>query len=352
MMQYKYKAFISYSRKDAKFADWLHKNLEKYHLPASLRIANPHLAKTLGKFFKDTEDLAAHSSLDDALKETLQNSEFLIVICSTASSKSHWVNEEIKYFKSIHGEDKVIPIIIDGEPNATTNPKFDNQYEAFPEALRFEVNSEGDVSKNKKNPIGGDIRDGNDSKYKALVRTISRILNVHFDDIWQRSQKRQKISRRLSIGAIIATICIITFSIYSLMKQEHLQVINNKLVRIADKKHQDLGVALMNEVAYSTQKDLEIAMENVEKGKRTLSSLSNPKLDWINKCIDKYSYVFSDEKESILNKYCLCIYLKSSAFRTMSIVQSRMQRRDEDNSIGTSINIINTCRKENQLKMF
>ena len=34
---YKYKAFISYSHKDIKFARWLQKSIENYKIPKSLR---------------------------------------------------------------------------------------------------------------------------------------------------------------------------------------------------------------------------------------------------------------------------------------------------------------------------
>ena len=59
---YKYKSFISYSHSDEKWAKWLHKALEHYHVP-------PHLAgkandigiipKRLHPVFRDRHELAS-----------------------------------------------------------------------------------------------------------------------------------------------------------------------------------------------------------------------------------------------------------------------------------------------------
>ena len=57
-MNYKYKAFISYSRNDKNTVDWFHKNLEIFSLPRNIQIEYPHLELKLGKFFKDTEELS------------------------------------------------------------------------------------------------------------------------------------------------------------------------------------------------------------------------------------------------------------------------------------------------------
>lgn len=232
MSDYKYRAFISYSRKDAKFVAWLHKKLENYNIPESLRTQNPHLPKKLGTFFKDTEDLAVHSSLDNVLKGVLQESEFLIVVCSLSSSQSHWVNEEIKYFKSIGREDRIIPVIIEGEPNATSNPDFENSYEVYPEALRFKVDEKGKLEENGNNPIGADFRKGKDTNDKALTRIIARILDVNFDDIWQRERKRKFIKKVLLSIIGLVMLSIITFGIYKWINEIQLRAINSELSKI------------------------------------------------------------------------------------------------------------------------
>jgi len=264
----KYRAFISYSRRDSKFANWLHKEIEQYTIPNKLKIKYPHLSHKVGKIFKDTEDLTAHSSLSDALKETLENSEYLIVLCSTSSAQAHWVNEEIKYFKSLEQGKNIIPIIIEGEPNATTNSKLDNKFEAYPEALRFTIN-EKKQTKNPENPLGIDIRDGKDSKAKGFIRIIAKLLNVDFDEIWNREKKRQQQKLFLKIITITIILSIAAFGIYEWIKEAQTRAINSELSKLVNDKNNTSA-----ELDYLQKKTTE-AIFNKNKIKKLEDRLNN-----------------------------------------------------------------------------
>src|SRR5436190_17002737 len=97
----RYSAFISYSSVDAKFAAWLHRELESYRLPRRLSQAGRARLKPL---FHDTWELNAHHDLPQALREAIAGSESLIVICSPAARRSEWVGREIELFRSLHGD--------------------------------------------------------------------------------------------------------------------------------------------------------------------------------------------------------------------------------------------------------
>ena len=56
---FKYYAFISYSHKDKKVAQRLHKRLRSYHLPSKLVQSHPELPKKLGAIFLDEAALVA-----------------------------------------------------------------------------------------------------------------------------------------------------------------------------------------------------------------------------------------------------------------------------------------------------
>ncbi len=388
----KYRAFISYSRKDTKVATWLHKNLEGYHIPEALRAINPHLPKTLGMFFKDTEDLSAHSSLNDALKETLRESEFLIVICSPASSHSHWVNEEIKYFKSIGGEDNVIPIIVDGEPNATTNPTFDSFYESFPEALRFKVDKDGNISRNIKNPIGGDIRKGKDSKSKALTRTISRMLNVDFDDIWKREKRRQRKTQIMQAVSIFIILGILLFGVQKWMKESQLRAVNSELSKLVkdrngtkvnikelQKKTADLIIKdnakkELEETLISNTMAIELSIKSMKESfemMRKLSSSAVPAYDLYDKrmldnCKMMTNLSFPQIKEMERMQYCKCIYTNivtndekkpkidcAEPIRVLlDLPKTSEYRKKKTKEIEQQFNSINNAREEQQNKSF
>ena len=121
----KYWAFISYSHRDTRWADWLHKSLESYRPPKELvGTMGPRgvVPKRLSPVFRDREELPSATDLGRLLNEALETSRSQIIICSPQSAKSRWVNEEILTFKRLGREDRVFCLIIGGEPNASDIP--------------------------------------------------------------------------------------------------------------------------------------------------------------------------------------------------------------------------------------
>ena len=125
MDQPKYRAFLSYSHRDAKWAGWLHKSLESYRPPKILvgtsTVRGP-VPKRLTPIFRDREELASATDLGTVINAALQQSACQIVVCSPQSAKSRWVNEEIIAYKRLGGEDRIFCLIVGGEPNATDLP--------------------------------------------------------------------------------------------------------------------------------------------------------------------------------------------------------------------------------------
>ena len=112
--QFRYDAFLSYSHRDLKWGKWLQDQLESWRIPAEVRKETAFTRANL-KIFRDQTDLAG-VELRDTIRQELRASQCLIVLCSPNSAESPWVAEEIAYFKSLGREDRIIPFIIDGEP--------------------------------------------------------------------------------------------------------------------------------------------------------------------------------------------------------------------------------------------
>ena len=94
----KYAAFISYRHGgiDEKVAIQIHKEMERYRLPG--KIAKAKGTKSLGKIFRDAEELRAASNLSEIIREAIRESEWLIVLCTKRYKESVWCMEEIEYF--------------------------------------------------------------------------------------------------------------------------------------------------------------------------------------------------------------------------------------------------------------
>lgn len=189
---YRNYAFISYQRKDEKWAIWLQHRLENYKLPAVAHGDNTDGLKYIRPVFRDKTDLTG-GILSEALKKELRHSRFLILICSPDSAESEWVNEEVKCFIEDDRVDAIIPFILRGSPHSN-NPK----EECFPRCLR-EIPDQKEV-------LGIDIREG--GKERAFIKTVAYMLGLRFDDLWQRYKRRTKRLHYLE-----ATACFLAIGI-------------------------------------------------------------------------------------------------------------------------------------------
>src|SRR5262245_63269099 len=132
MAAIRYRAFLSYSHDDAAWGRWLHRALETFHVDKDLVGRDTPVGpvpKALRPIFRDREDFSAGHSLTAQTQAALAASQFLIVICSPNAAASPYVNEEIRRFRAMGGGERVIAVIVDGEPG-------DPQRECFPPALR------------------------------------------------------------------------------------------------------------------------------------------------------------------------------------------------------------------------
>lgn len=136
----------------------------------------------------------------------MQESRSLIVICSPKSAKSKWVNEEIRYFKSLGREHRVLCLIVDGEPYAS-DMRDREEEECFPAAIRFQLGDDGALSNVPAEPLAADVRPRKDGKNSALLKLVAGMLDIGFDRLKQREARRRKIRCIQWIaGSVLGTI--------------------------------------------------------------------------------------------------------------------------------------------------
>jgi len=275
-----YKAFISYSREDEKYAKKLHTKLETYVIPQELYKKYPNIPKKLSPIFRDIEQLRAGDKLANKILEKLQNSENLIVICSPRSAKSEWVNKEIIDFKRMHGENRIFPIIIDGTPNS------DDENECFPKALKYKVNKKGELTNQKSDILASNIIKSADGKDFAEVKLISGLLGVDNDDLWNFEEKRRR-KKRLFWGSIWSVVFFLmmgltAFSWVQMQKAEKELIQSNynlglSLLEKAEKKVKEKDIATAHLYTYMALKKLDKKIDNKNNIARARSIIaSNP----------------------------------------------------------------------------
>lgn len=205
---YVYDAFISYRHTDLdKYAaELLHKRLEAFRLPGKLSKRKDGRTR-IERVFRDKDELPLTSNLEDPIMQALSSSEYLIVICSPRLRESPWCRKEIETFISMHGRDKVLAVLIEGEPE-----------ESFPEELlyREETVTEPDGTKHTRRvpmePLAADIR-GRDKKAvkKALrtelLRLLAPMFSLNYDDLRQRHRER-RMKRILAASLSVGGVCL------------------------------------------------------------------------------------------------------------------------------------------------
>jgi tetratricopeptide (TPR) repeat protein len=190
---FKYRAFLSYSHRDKRWAEWLHRALENFHIDKDLVGRNTPagpVPKSLRPVFRDREDFSAGHSLTAQTLAALEASQFLVVICSPNAAASPYVNEEIRRFKALGRADRVIPVIVDGEPGHPES-------ECFPPALRFELGPDGTLTDRQEEPIAADAREHGDGKDVAKQKVAAGLLGVGLDEMVRRAERARRRRNRL-----------------------------------------------------------------------------------------------------------------------------------------------------------
>ena len=153
--------------------------------------------------------LVSSASSMEALRSLAASSSLALpilrFICSKRTPLSDWCQKEIETFKSLHGDERIIPVLIEGEPD-----------ESFPQALK-ELKRKN--NKSLQDVLAADIRpdeilkadfsgyenlqNNNISKLKELTkeslkllkiekyRIMATILGCSFGDLKQRDKERK-----------------------------------------------------------------------------------------------------------------------------------------------------------------
>ena len=212
---FKYRVFLSYSHEDKKWARWLHRALETYRVPPHLVAPGGGSAtypKRIAPVFSDRTDLSSSASLPNTINEALEDSEFLVVICSPSAARSRWVNQEILTFKQLGKSRQILCFIVDGEPHAG------GKTECFPEAMLFEpaeweLGARVDVE-----PLAADARAEGDGRNIAKLKLIAGVLGVGFDELRQRDiHRRHRRMLGVTVGSLVTALLTISLAIMAFM---------------------------------------------------------------------------------------------------------------------------------------
>jgi len=221
-----YWAFLSYSQQDncgqrpdapelsrLCWGDWWHGELKTFSIPAvfagQVNARGEIIPKQIDPVYQDQTEQAGNASLSENVRQALERSRCLIVICSPHSAKSLHVNEAVRYFKQLGRGSRILPVVIAGEPNAGDGhvPGRSPDEECFVPALRHPVKPDGTLdtarpeqgsifadarqSETKREMLAKDHQTGNVELETAKIQLIAGLIGVGFNGLWGHELKRR-----------------------------------------------------------------------------------------------------------------------------------------------------------------
>lgn len=212
--QFKYFAFISYKSDDLKEAWALKKKLDGYKLPTLLCKQYEKERKPTYEAFLDKTNIQP-GDLTDEMRENLDNSHYLIVVCSPRSAKSDYVKAEIEWFTRDGRENEMFLFIIESDPARIED--------SFNPAIKVAEKQWSERDGEKREILGVNIKEKDVDKMfflyrwplvgswlqreRAYMQLISRLLNLEFEQLW--SYQKIRLAERI-IAWIVGLILVLS----------------------------------------------------------------------------------------------------------------------------------------------
>jgi len=239
---FRYDAFISYrhAEMDKAVAERLHRALETYRVPGPL--VKRGLPRQIKRVFRDREELPTSSNLSDDIQEALRESRYLIVICSPRTPESRWVTREVELFIQLGRGDRILPVLIEGEPT-----------DSFPAPIRPQASDRG-ASSRVLEPAA-DVRANKLRRSLRLLageklRLIARILGCGYSELESRDHERsirQKGALALAVLLIVSSVGFFNYS----------QFVRAEEQRKTTETERDQALAAISLLTYDTLERLE-----------------------------------------------------------------------------------------------
>ena len=198
--EYKYDIFISYRHKplDETITRNTFNRLESYKLPKKIIEKG---GQNIKRVFRDTEELAVSRILTDTIQKALSDAKCLVIVCSTDTPSSEWVDREVATFIELGKSQNIYPLLISGTPE-----------ESFPPSLKLVPDITDRVM---------DVRDESldpkkilEKEDTELLKVIARVAGCGFAEL-SREHKLRKRRRTMAgwtsaaaVFALVAAVCL------------------------------------------------------------------------------------------------------------------------------------------------
>ena len=262
-----YDAFISYRHceSDGFVAEKIHRKLESFKLPKSVLPKIKNGKKRIERVFRDVEELPLSDNLSDPITNALNNSDFLITICSPRYLESKWCMKEVELFLRNHDREHILVVLAEGEPA-----------DSFPKILTYEEiagkdeNGNTVITRLEKEPLAADTRGENKKEILkamdiAVIKLCAAMFGLNYDDLKQR-HREQKMRRMMTVFGIIGAFmfcfaAVVTGMLIKISRQN--SIISSQYSQLSDKYADTIADKAEELLGHGRRKDAVYALRSV-----------------------------------------------------------------------------------------
>ena len=206
-MEFAYDVFFSYRHRplDGEITQKSFNAIESYRLPQSIRDRG---CRDIRRAFRDTEELPVSRILTDTIDRALHSTNCLVVVCSTDTPSSEWIDREVQTFIEIGRADHIYPLLISGDPE-----------HSFPPSLKLVPDVMGRVM-DIRTP-GNDVKKMMAKEETELLRVIAAIVGCKESELLREHKLRK--SRRFALRALGWTAAFVLIAGVSLFLMHRAQ---------------------------------------------------------------------------------------------------------------------------------
>ena len=228
-MEFTYDVFFSYRHRplDGEITRRPFNAIESYRLPNAMRRRG---FQDIRRAFRDTEELPVSRILTDTIDKALHATNCLVVVCSTDTPSSEWIDREVATFIEIGRADHIYPLLISGDPETSFPPSL----KLVPDILDrvMDIRAEGN-----------DIRKMMAKEETELLRVISGVVGCKESELLREHKMRKNRRTVLRAAAAAAAFAFVTAVSLGLMNLA-------QSYRDAAQRQEKASMRILNELTY------------------------------------------------------------------------------------------------------
>ena len=247
LSQVVYDAFICYrhGETDSQAAKILQQKLEHFHIPWMRK----NKIKKIRRVFMDEGELSSCSDFGLQIREALKNSGWLIVICSSETKDSPWVNLEIKTFLEFHDRSRILAVVTEGEPE-----------DVFPKELLGSDRTAEVLAADARGETPEQVL--RNVKKNVLLKIAAPILGTTYDSLKQR--QRNYIIKKYAVIGSLAVLMANAFFLFAMDRNHRIEEQNRRIMENRAEDQVALSAELLKEG--NREEALQAALEAQEEG--------------------------------------------------------------------------------------